>query len=129
MDPQTPAVAASTAFMKACLASELLATAFSEHSRHVCVCQSQLRRAVKRSGADSVNWELEEAEIAKNGVVISESDARFLLADQANGPSVDGRPAPTSGKVGSRRRGAIVSDDGRTLRIGFDDNVFTKLFS
>ncbi len=116
--------------MNACVSSGLMGEQWPNDQKRAIVCRSTYRKAKQRAGGNSVDWETEEATIIKDGLVLTESEARLVLPEMPREQLQDGKVPPFSpGKAGSKRMGSIVSvDDGRVLRIGFDDNVFTKLF-
>lgn len=79
-------------FISACMNSDVIQNEFGTQKQRL-VCQSQWLRAAKKGKA---NWQEMEADIKKNGIIITEDEARIIMpgisreqAEQEKKPSFD----------------------------------------
>lgn len=122
-DTKSPAYLARVAFMDACKASELMEGSFPRVAHRTCVCQAQMRRALRTSEPESIDWAVAEAEIKENGVILTEDEARLVYA----GSPKEDRSSQWAGRPHGGQNAGIVSEDGRTLRIGFPQDTVAKI--
>lgn len=106
--------------------SDVVQSEFATQPQRLAVCFSQWKRAHKSGKA---NWEDTEATIKRDGLILTEDEARFILANRPKEEYEQGKQPPFSpGKVG-QPNAPILNEDGKALRVGYDDNPFVRLLS
>lgn len=64
-------------FISACMSSDVIQNDFKTQKQRLAVCYSQWRRAKKKKS--NATWDEVEAQIKKDGVIITDDEARIIF--------------------------------------------------
>jgi len=82
--------------MHACMGDDTMKSEFPTQSQRVAVCLSTFRRAKKKHG--KAEWDEVKAEIDEKGIVLTEEEAKLILAGNPREQIEDGKPTPFAGR-------------------------------